>query len=456
MAAGSGLSVGAGLRATGLREAHCHLHSHGQSRAMVGLDGCRSLGECLDVIGAAALARAGEGGGSGWVLARGARPESWPEHRWPTRTELERVCPGLPLAMWCFDHHALCANPRALAMAGVTGASIDPEGGVIERDREGEPTGVMLEAATRLVWSKVPEPTREQRKAHVRLALEDLASKGFVECHDMLSHDWFGPVLAELRDEGALACRVWLYPLVEDLNRIAAGRHAWESREVRLAGGKVFTDGTINSRTAWMLEPFADPIPSHPRGTPLMSVEQIAEAIRSCTRHGLHLAAHAIGDGAVRACLDAAERVMREGAEGRRGKGAEGERVRSRSGEPMALRIEHAELVDEADVGRFADLEVVASVQPCHLLADIEALRRLLPHRLGRVLPLRELAEAGCRPGELMWFGSDTPIVRPDAEDSIQAAVHRRREGMGEGEAIALEQAIGEEEAWGAFRRARR
>ena len=120
---------------------------------------------------------------------------------------------------------------------------------------------------------------------------------------------------------------------------------------------------------------------------------------------------------------------------------------------PGVLRIEHAELVDEADVGRFAALGVVASVQPCHLLADIEALRRLLPHRLGRVLPLRELAAAGCRPGDLMWFGSDTPIVRPDAEDSIQAAVHRRRVGMGEGEAIAIEQAIAEPEAWDAFAR---
>lgn len=337
-------------------------------------------------------------------------------------------------------------------MAGVTRATPDPAGGVVERDPNGEPTGVMLESATRLVWSKVPEPTRAERKEHVRLALEDLASKGFVEAHDMLSHDWLGPVLAELRHEAGadgLPCSAWLYPLVEDLERAVAGRDAWESAEVRLAGGKIFTDGTINSRTAWMLEPFADPIPSHPRGTPLMSVEQIASAIRACTRHGLHLAAHAIGDGAVRACLDAAAIVKTEGAEGLRGRGTKG--AAARVDVPSALRIEHAELIDEADVPRFALLGVVASVQPCHLLADIEALRRLLPNRLERVLPLKELAAAGCRPGKLMWFGSDTPIVRPDAEDSIQAAVHRRRVGMDASEAIALEQTIGEREAWKAF-----
>lgn len=444
-------SSGWGVR---MREAHCHLHSHGQSKAMVALDGCRSLGECLEVIGRAA--RKGGGGADSdgvgaWLLARGARPESWPEHRWPTREELEGACPDVALVMWCFDHHALCANARALALAGVMRESADPEGGVIERDGEGAPTGVMLEAATRLVWSRVPEPTREERKRHVRIALEDLRAKGFVEAHDMLSHDWLGPILAELRAEGGLACDVWLYPLVEDLDRVAAGRSAWESAEVKLAGGKVFTDGTINSRTAWMLEPFADPIPSHPCGTALMRAEQIAGAIRTCARHGLHLAAHAIGDGAVRACLDATQRVKEEGAGGQRGKGTKGDRARARSGEPIALRIEHAELVDERDVGRFAELGVVASVQPCHLLADIEALNRLLPHRLGRVLPLRELVDAGCRPGELMWFGSDTPIVRPDAEDSIQAAVHRRRVGMSESEAIAMGQGIGEGEAWACF-----
>lgn len=422
---------------------------------MVALDDCRTLGECLDVIDRAArrLRNASGPDGAGvWVLARGARPESWPEHRWPTRGELERVCPELPLAIWCFDHHALCANPPALAMAGVTRGTADPEGGVVERDRDGEPTGVMLEAATRLVWSKVPEPTREQRKEHVRLALQDLASKGFVEAHDMLSHDWLGPVLAELRAEGTegLACEVWLYPLVQDLDRIAAGRGAWESAEVRLAGGKVFTDGTINSRTAWMLDPFADPIPSHPRGTPLMSVEQIAEAIRACTKHGLHLAAHAIGDGAVRACLDAAELVR---TSSHPSSGALRSVTPSLRHSVTSLRIEHAELIDQADVPRFAELGVVASVQPCHLLADIEALRRLLPHRLERVLPLRELAAAGCRPGELMWFGSDTPIVRPDAEDSIHAAVHRRRVGMDAREAIAFEQAVGEQEAWKCFER---
>jgi predicted amidohydrolase YtcJ len=115
------------------------------------------------------------------------------------------------------------------------------------------------------------------------------------------------------------------------------------------------------------------------------------------------------------------------------------------------LRIEHSELVDAADVPRFAALGVIASVQPCHLLTDIDVLRRQLPHRLDRVLPLRELIDAGCEPGRGLIFGSDAPIVRPHPEDSIQAAVHRRRAGMRPDEAVAFGQAISEAEAWACF-----
>ncbi|MEO0716499.1 MAG: amidohydrolase family protein, partial [Planctomycetota bacterium] len=118
-----------------------------------------------------------------------------------------------------------------------------------------------------------------------------------------------------------------------------------------------------------------------------------------------------------------------------------------------SFRVEHAELLDESDVPRFAAMDVVCSVQPCHLLTDIEALRRLVPDRLDRVLPFRELIDAGCAPGELLWFGSDAPIVHPEPQDSIDAATLRRRPGMPEADAIALGQALTESEAWAAFAR---
>jgi hypothetical protein len=167
----------------------------------------------------------------------------------------------------------------------------------------------------------------------------------------------------------------------------------------------------------------------HPCGTALMTVAEIEESVRLADSLGCPIAAHAIGDGAVRAVLDAVERVR-----------------------PRAVgqRVEHAQFVDEADVPRFARLGVIASVQPCHLLTDIEAIRRFTPDRAERVFPLRDLIDAarsaGRDPADLVWLGSDAPIVRPDPEDNVQAAVFRRRAGMGEGEMVGARQAVSEGE----------
>jgi len=407
----------------GLREAHAHLAQHGRAMGMCDLSGCRSAEGMLDRL-AGHPAEA-----SGWVLGHGARPEAWDEVRWATRRELDAACAGRPVVAWCFDYHALVASTRALELAGIdAGRAI--AGGVIETDGAGEPTGLVLERAALAVWDAVPEPGEDERRAHVRAALCDLASLGYAEVHDLKTQAWVPGVLAELESAGELACDVVCWALVGGLGPLASARGSYESDRVRLGGGKVFTDGTLNSRTAWMLEPYADAPADRPRGVAMMSAPEIDAGVRACDALGVAMAAHAIGDGAVRAVLDSIERV------------------RPRT---PGFRVEHAEVIDGADVPRFAELGVVCSVQPCHLLADVEALRRAVPDRLDRVLPLRELIDSGLEPGQGVVFGSDVPIVRADPGDSIRAAVHRRREGTPESEAIALSQAITEPEAWACF-----
>jgi predicted amidohydrolase YtcJ len=420
-----------------LREAHAHLFQHGRAMGMLQLAGCRGVDDCLQLIaGAADAARQADAPGSGWILGTGLRIESWSEPRYPTLAELDGVAGHRPLCLWSFDHHALVVNTAALQATAISSDTPDPSHGRILRDGRGRPTGLMLEGAAKLVWERIPAPTARERRELVRAAAHDLAAHGFVEVHDLLSQPWLGPTLAELHDAGELPIGVCLYPLLPDLASIAATAGAWQRPTVRLAGAKIFADGTLNSRTAWMLSPYADPIADLPRGQSMVDPGQLAEALHITAALNLSLAVHAIGDAAVRAVLDSYQR----------------HRAATFRSLPR-LRIEHAEIIDEADIPRFAELAVTCSVQPCHLLADIEVLRRSLPHRLHRVLPLRELIDSGCTPGELLHFGSDTPIVRPDPHDSIQAAVHRRREGMPAGEAIAPEQAITEEEAWGAFAR---
>ncbi|MFM9994663.1 MAG: amidohydrolase [Phycisphaerales bacterium] len=411
-----------------LREAHAHIAQHGRAMTMLDLSDCRDRDDCLERVAARARAMAGAPRET-WLLGHALRVQAWRDPAWPDAQQLDEAAGNRPCCVWSFDHHALAANTAAMRVAGVDRGSPDPEHGRIVRDGRGEPTGLFLERGAWLIWSRIPDDPPAVRRAQVKAALADLAGHGFVEVDELLAPAWLGPLLAELDDAGELVMPVNLYVPYAEFDQAVRTAPEWTRGRVKLAGAKLFADGTLNARTAWMLAPFADPLPGLPCGQPMLTREQIGDALARMSSLGLTLAVHAIGDGAVRCCLDAA----------------------GLSDSPSFLRVEHAEIIDPADVPRFARLGVACSVQPCHLLADIEALRRGLPHRLDRVLPLRELIDSGCRPGERLWFGSDVPIVRPHPSDSIQAAVHRRRAGEPTDARIAPEQAIKEEEAWAAF-----
>jgi predicted amidohydrolase YtcJ len=495
---------------TGLIDAHAHLALHGRAMSMLSLAECSSREACLERI-AAAAASADAASRGAWVVGAGMRAEGWADPRPLTAGELDAAGAGRPegVAVWSFDHHAICASSAALAAAGISRDTPDPTGGMIVRDGAGNPTGLLLESAAHLLWGAVPEPTADERRMQVLAAARDFARRGIVEVHDMHAPLWLGPLLAEMDEAGELPISVVLYVPLAEVETAAREAPGWTRERVRLAGAKIFVDGTLNSRTAWMLSEYADPLPGLPCGKAMMAPGEIEAAVRRTEGLGLALAAHAIGDAAVRAVLDAVEatrvpprvvppspggvagqpsavhepqagtteghRSRREAAPhpdlGRSGAatGAHGraslppERNEARmagSARPPGTvgvprhRIEHAEIIDKADVGRFKALGVVCSPQPCHLLADIEALRRLLPHRLHRVLPLRELIDSGLTPGVDLLFGSDAPIVEPSPRNNVIAATLRRREGMAASEAIGPEQAITEEEAWAAMRTA--
>ncbi len=425
-----------------MREHHAHIAAYGQSLSLPNLATCGSLEECLDCVrDAAAEVRAG-----GWVRMLGARVESWPERRWPTLTELDRAASHRSCVIMSFDHHAAAANTSAMRAGGVRAGQPVPPKGVVCVDADGVATGLLLEHAAYRVWDAAPEPTRDEVRGHVLAGLRALRSLGYTEVHDMHSQDWLGPVLAGLERSGELPVdRVLLYPNVAKLEGAHATRARWESEHVRLAGGKLFADGTLNSRTALMLAPYQEPLEGLPLGQIMATPAEVSRAMELTGSLGLELAVHAIGDGAVRMVLDAYEQMKTKTP-----------KAHGRDAHATELRVEHAELIDGADVPRFAQLGVVCSVQPCHLLTDIDVLSRQLPHRLDRVMPLRELIDSGCAPAGadgrgLLWFGSDVPIVRAEPGDSIQAAVRRRREGMSEGDAIGWGQRISEGEAWGCF-----
>jgi predicted amidohydrolase YtcJ len=436
-------------RRSNLREAHCHLPMLGRALSLIDVSMCHSLDELLHVLRERDKAKSASATDSSstkrtdratdWVIATGMRIEAWADPRWPSRHDLDRVCADRPCVVRSFDFHSLVANSAALAAAGISHTTLNPDAGVLVRDADGALTGVALEAAEALILRAIPEPDVAQRRQHVLDAIVHLRHLGFVEAHDLKSPPWLGPELANLADADALDIQIELYPLVDEADATMKSRHLWERDQVRLGGFKLFADGTLNSRTAWMLHPYADAMPDHPCGLPNWTPEQITEAVRVAERCGVALATHAIGDAAVRAVLNAIQAVRQEFPHSR-----------------VRHRIEHAEVIDASDVQRFAGLNVIASVQPCHLLYDIPVLRRAVPHRLDRVLPLRELIQSGCVPGDLLWFGSDAPIVPADPVASVAAAVGRGeldvRGGIAAGiEPIASQQRLTEEESWRAF-----
>ncbi len=430
---------------TPLREAHAHISSLGESLRMTDLSACTRLDDCLQLVALAAN-RARRTGPAPFARLHGARVEAWPEHRWPTLAELDAASgDDVPVVLLSFDHHAAAANSAALRAAALTPGLRVPPNGEVRVDAHGRATGLLIEQAAFRAWSAAPEPDAAGKHALVAAALRHLAAPGFIEVHDLHSQPWLGPMLGSMQRSGELDTlgvrEIWLYPNIADADHAESTRDHWSTDRVRLAGFKVFLDGTLNSRTAWMLHPYRDPTPGLPTGKPMLSIPDLRAAIARAQKAGVGLAVHAIGDAAVRAALDTWQSAFHSmpGC------------LDASMPSPPALRLEHCELVDAADVPRFAELGVVCSVQPCHLLADVEALTRYLPHRLDRVLPLRELVAAGCTPGDLLWFGSDVPIVRADPADSIRAAVERRREGAPQSDAIAWDQRITESQAWQAF-----
>lgn len=415
-----------------LRDAHLHLAEYGEALGLVDLSKCASVEECLRLV--AAAARGAEVGK--WIRAKGARIAGWREARYPTAKELDDATGGRCVVVQSFDHHAMTVSTAVLENSKLKAQSSNVDR-FIERDSRGEPTGVLLESACNAVWDAMPGPSADDKRRHVMVAQSDLVRRGFVEVHDMFSTAAFASVLLELEKSGELMMRVWLYATSEHLDHVqrvfdeVVGPGARVSRGgmVKLAGLKLFADGTLNSRTAAMLTEYAE---GGGKGHLFYTADQLGTHIAGVAERGYQTAVHAIGDAAVRQVLDAYELAGRP----------------SMSGQP-ALRIEHAEFVDEADVPRFAELNVIASVQPCHLLADVEAIQRFMPHRAERAFPLRELIESARRAGrderELVWMGSDAPVVEPNPGDNMRAAVHRRRgRGRGDGVVIGARQTISE------------
>ncbi len=385
-------------------------------------------------IASAHRSRLEEGDPDGWLLGHGWTFDALgerPDARW-----LDEAAPGRPVALWSHDHHSRWLSARAIQIAGLA-ATGDPSSGRIERDAEGRPTGIMFEAAAGLVDAFIPAPAMSDVDWAVGAYARRLAELGVTSVHDPghVAPDpelTGGPVhYREMARGGHLPLRVMASVREDQLERaieigFRTGRTVEGDERGRYRDGwlKLFSDGAVGSRTAALLAPYegsdpAAPPPDRASGIPLRSHEQLAEVAGRAAENGIASEIHAIGDAAVRTVLDVIEGLPAV---------------------PDAMhRVEHAQLVHPHDVARFAALGIPASVQPCHLLSDVDVMRTAWGERCATAFPLADLDASGA----LLPFGTDAPVEPPDPWRNIAAAVARRGAGWDTAATFYAEQAIG-------------
>jgi predicted amidohydrolase YtcJ len=379
----------------GFNDAHMHLASAGLEKMNVNMVGAKTLDEFRDRL----RAKVEAAGPAEWVVGEGWDETLWPVKVPPTRWDLDEVSGNHPVYLERVDGHIGVANTRALQLASVTVASRDPEGGKIDRDDSGTPTGILREKAQEAVQAVIPKPTHEKRRQAIELALADLASHGVTSAQDYSQWDDF-QIYEELEHDGKLTARIseWL-PFddsIEDLNK-KRDSHPASDNMLHTGMLKGFMDGSLGSKTAALLEPYSD----DPKNSGLPQYE--ATKLNAMTKErllaGYQIGFHAIGDKGIQLALDAfaeAEKAAKDG----KVKAADG-------GTDYRLRIEHAQVTTPQQILRFKELKVIASMQPSHLLTDMNwAESRLGPKRAEHSYAWAEFL----RRGVVLAFGTDYPV----------------------------------------------
>ena len=393
----------------GLTDAH--LHWEWQSRALRSVDVFEVPNKevALErVRQRAAVTPAGE-----WITGQGWAQDLWPERDFPTNFDLDGVSPENPVVLFAKSGHADWVNSKALELAGITASTVDPDGGQIMRDSAGEATGILLETAGDLVKSALPAPTSEQLADMMAEAQEKALACGITMIHDFDDPSCLVS-LQVLREQGRLDLRVLKHINQSWLDAaIASGiRSGFGDDWIRFGALKLFADGALGPKTALMFEPYIGEPENY--GMALVDKEEMVDHVSRASEYGLSATIHAIGDKAVHDVLDVYESVRRE------------EETRREPRTSRRHRIEHVQIIHPRDVGRLAELDIIASMQPIHATSDMSTADRYWGDRTKYSYNPRIQLDHGAR----IAFGSDAPVEPFDPWLGIHAAVTRQRNGL--------------------------
>lgn len=354
----------------------------------------------------------------GWILGQGWDANGWDQP--PDRLDLDRLHAG-PVYLDSLDVHAAWVNSAALKAAGITRETQDPYGGRIVRDGSGHPTGLLMERAVELMVPFLPVAGPDRMLRAIRDAQAEAHRLGVTGLHDMEGPDALR-AFREMEAAGDLALRVTFHPPVAQLPQlIQAGVLSGQGSDwLTLGGVKLFLDGSLGSRTAWMLAPYEG---SRDVGMTITAPEAARLAVRMASEAGISCTIHAIGDAAVRRGLELLESAPRVA---------------------IPHRIEHFQCIAPADLDRAASAGIVTSMQPAHLLVDAPLADRYWGARGAGAYPFRSLLDRGTA----LVFGSDVPVASIDPRQGVFAAMERIPDSGAAGrswygaERISFEQAL--------------
>jgi hypothetical protein len=381
----------------------CHIHFCGYSLMLSrpNLDGIRSLKGCLDTV-----SRFLENKKPGqWVIGTGWNKNIWAENRLPDKNDLDSISRNNPVFLWSKDWHTGWINSAAIRTLGITKDAQANTGGVVEVDSRGQLTGLLREEAANACYLRIPKPSWPEYRQALIKGQKKLAGFGFTGFHTMETSDEF-QVLQDLKNENGLTLSAVCYLRHHSLeNMISLGiRSGFGDKKLKFGGLKLFVDGSLGSQTALMLKPFEN---SLSQGILAMDQDQLYSLVSAASRNGIACAIHAIGDAANWLALDIYERT----------------RDLNRS---LRHRIEHCQLVDPQDMGRFKRLGIIASVQPVHFPSDKGLIAKHWGARGRYAYPFGSLKKSGAT----LIFGSDAPIETPDPWLALQTAVVRNDEAI--------------------------
>jgi len=383
----------------GFNDSHCHLYGLGKALSEIDLNGTNSPAEVADRIAKAHQ----ENPGDDWLQGRGWDQNDWEIQEYPTRELIDSVVGDRPVLVRRVDGHAALVSSKALELAGINKDTPDPAGGQILRDKNGHPTGLLIDNGVDLVRIIIPGPSTKEIARRVSLAIEHCQRFGITGVHEAGVSWERVQYYKELADAGNLDLRI--YGLLNDSPAtleagFAHGPLFTPDHILTVRAVKLYADGALGSRGARLLEDYCDH--SGHRGLYVTDLDHLRDASRRATEAGFQIGTHAIGDAANRTMLDIIQEVKE-----------------SLNPTDPRWRIEHSQIISSADIPRFAELGVIAAMQPVHCTSDMDwAGTRLCENRLAGAYAWKTLLETGAH----LCFGTDFPVEHVDPLAGLYSA----------------------------------